>query len=279
MTGGICALVLAAGEGMRLRPLTRTVPKALCPVGNVALLDRALARLARHGFAGPATVAVNVCYLADLVSEHVGGRAFISPEPGPPALGTAGAVAHLRDWTAGRALLVGNADAYLSPREPDTADLAVLFDGWDGSTVRVLCVPAATQRAVEFQPGMRFAGFTLMPADVVAGLPAGRSELVHEVWRPAERAGRLELVGYDGVYLDTGTLPDYLAANLHAAGAGSLIAVDAVVTGAVSHSVVGAGARVAGSISRSVVLPGAQVDAQEDLVDAVRQGAALTLHR
>jgi len=113
------ALVLAAGEGRRLRPLTGTLPKALCPVGNVALIDRALARLTRYGFTGPSAVAVNVCYLADQVAEHVGGRAFISREPGPPALGTSGAVAHLRDWVAGRPLLVGNSDAYLSPDAPD----------------------------------------------------------------------------------------------------------------------------------------------------------------
>ena len=48
----ICAIVLAAGEGRRLRPLTTVRPKALCPVGNVALLDRALARVAGLGLTG-----------------------------------------------------------------------------------------------------------------------------------------------------------------------------------------------------------------------------------
>jgi N-acetyl-alpha-D-muramate 1-phosphate uridylyltransferase len=278
---GLCALVLAAGEGHRLRPLTLRLPKALCPVGNIALIDRALARLARHGLSGPSAVAVNACYLADQVAAHVGGRAFVSREPGPPALGTAGAVAALRDWIAGRGLLVGNADAYLSSRVPDTRDLAPLLDGWDGLTVRLLVITAEDGRAVEFRaegrPPMRFAGFTLIPADLVAALPAGRSELVHEVWRPAERAGRLELVAYDGVYIDTGTPSDYLAANLHAAGAGSLIATDAVVSGPVTHSVVGAGARVRGSIERAVVLPGGEVASDEKLVDAIRQGADITV--
>ena len=63
----ICAVVLAAGEGVRLRPLTERVPKALCPVGNVPLLDLALDRLARLGLTGPSDVAVNACYLADQV--------------------------------------------------------------------------------------------------------------------------------------------------------------------------------------------------------------------
>ena len=54
--GGLCAVVLAAGEGRRLRPLTELLPKALCPVGNVALLDHALRRV---GGLGPGDVAVN----------------------------------------------------------------------------------------------------------------------------------------------------------------------------------------------------------------------------
>lgn len=269
----ICALVLAAGEGTRLRPITASTPKALCPVGNVALLDRALARLSQHGLSGPAEVAVNVCYLAARVSAHVGSRAFISVEPGPPALGSAGAVANLRDWIAGRGVLVGNTDAYLDPASP--ADIAPLLDGWDASTVRVLCVPAG-DRPAEFDT-LRFAGFSLLPASVVAGLPLRRSDLVGEAWRPAEREGRLQLVTYDGLYLDTGTAADLLAANLHAARAGSLVAADAHVTGEVDRAVVGSGAQVYGRLTRSVVFPGGYVEAGEHLVDAIRVGRDLTV--
>ena len=93
----ICGVIFAAGEGTRLRPLTETVPKPLCPIGNVALLDRALARLKQHRLSGPALVAVNACYLADRIADHVGGRAYVSREPGPQALGTSGALGHLRE--------------------------------------------------------------------------------------------------------------------------------------------------------------------------------------
>ncbi|HEX6873358.1 MAG TPA: sugar phosphate nucleotidyltransferase [Micromonosporaceae bacterium] len=275
----LCAVVLAAGEGTRLRPLTDTRPKALCPVGNVALLDRALIRLARHGLSGPDQVAVNACYLADQVVEHVRGRAYCSVEPGPPALGTAGAVAKLRAWIDDRAVLVINADAYLDPDQPDAADLAPLWNGWTGETVRVLGVLAGAAgdgRPAEFGAA-RFAGASLLPASSVASLPPGRSELVREVWRPAERQDRLEVVRYQGFYLDTGTVGDYLAANLHAARDGSLVAGDAVVSGQVTHSVIGAGARVDGSVVRSVVLPHAVVGPEERLVDAVRDGSDLTL--
>jgi NDP-sugar pyrophosphorylase family protein len=263
----LCGIVLAAGEGRRLRPLTAVRPKALCPVGNVALLDRALDRMAALGLAGPAQVAVNACHLADQVVAQVGGRATLSVEPGPP-FGTSGGVAGLRDWVDGRAVLVGNSDAYLAG-----ADVSSLLDGWDGATVRLLGVRAADPEFGEH----RFAGFSLLPWDVVAPLPVMPSELVHTVWRPAEAAGRLEVVEYPGTFLDTGTPPDYLAANLHAAGGGNLVAPGARVTGRLAGAVVGAGAVVAGALTRAVVWPGGYVGPQEHLVDAVRAGHDLTV--
>ena len=51
MSGDVAAVILAAGEGRRLRPLTDRLPKALCPVGNTALLDLALERVAGFGLA------------------------------------------------------------------------------------------------------------------------------------------------------------------------------------------------------------------------------------
>jgi NDP-sugar pyrophosphorylase family protein len=268
------ALILAAGEGTRLRPLTDHLPKALAPVGNVPLLDRALRRLADNGLEGPDQVAVNVCYFADQIARHVHDRAHLSYEPA--ALGTSGAVAHLRGWIGGVGLLVGNADAYLSPRAPGGADLAALLDGWDATTVRVLVVPAG-DRPPEFGDSLRFAGFSLIPPDIIAGLPTGRSHLVLTAWRPAERAGRLETITYDGTYLDTGTPADYLAANLDAAGDGSLVAADAVVTGQVERAVVGSGAMVEGAVRRGVVLPRSRVGPREELVDAIRLGDDLTI--
>jgi len=267
----IASLVLAAGEGHRLRPITNFVPKALCPVGNVPLLDRVLARLEAHGLCGPGDVAVNACYLADRVVEHVGGRAHVSVEPGPHPLGTAGAVPPLRDWIGDRGLLIGNADTYLSG---SGTDIAALLAGWSGDMVRILVVPAG-DRPAEFGD-QRFAGFSLLPPAVVAALPPGPSDLILDAWRPAERAGRLEVVPYDGLYLDTGTPADFLAANLHAAGS-SLVDPSALVTGTVVDSVVGAGAMVLGSVTRSVVFPGAMVAAGEHLTDAIRVGADVTV--
>jgi N-acetyl-alpha-D-muramate 1-phosphate uridylyltransferase len=273
---GICAVLLAAGEGRRLRPLTGLRPKALCPVGNVPLLTRAMDRVAGVGLAGPGAVAVNASYLADQVTAHVGDRAHVSLEPDGP-LGTAGALGRLRDWIAGRGVLVGNSDAYLAGlSEPPGPDIADLLAGWDGETVRLLGRPAQPGSRGEFGV-WRFAGFSLLPWRYVRDLPARPAELVRQVWRPAEAAGALRVIGYRGTYLDTGTPATYLAANLHAAGGGNLVGDGATVTGALDKAVVGAGARVYGTLTRAVVWPGGYVGPDEHVVDAVRAGRDMTV--
>ncbi|SCF18225.1 NDP-sugar pyrophosphorylase, includes eIF-2Bgamma, eIF-2Bepsilon, and LPS biosynthesis proteins [Micromonospora echinospora] len=276
-SGEICAVVLAAGEGTRLRPLTEHVPKALCPVGNVTLLGRALARVAGLGLTGPDTVAVNACYLGGQVVDRVGSRAHLSVEPGDP-LGTAGGIGNLRDWIAGRGVLVGNADAYLAdPHAAPGPDIAALLDGWDGETVRLLGQPAPDPREPGTFSGHRFVGFSLLPWQRVRDLPPTFGDLVRTVWRPAEAAGALEVVAFPGTFYDTGTPGDYLAANLHAAGDGNLIDPAATVTGHCERSVVGADAVVAGAVTRSVVWPGATVRPDERLHGVIRAAHGLTV--
>jgi N-acetyl-alpha-D-muramate 1-phosphate uridylyltransferase len=276
----LCAVVLAAGVGLRLRPLTGRCPKALCPVGNVPLLDRTLSRVGALGLTGPERVAVNASYLAEQVVAHVGTRAHLSVEPGQP-LGTAGALGKLRDWIGGRGVLVANSDAYLSPDAVDG-----LLQGWAGETVRLLGVPTTPDDPNRFG-GYRFAGSSLLPWHRVKDLRAEPAELVRIVWRAAEAAGELEIQPYPGTYLDTGTPRDYLAANLDVAAVaaaeqetsadGSLIDPGATVTGRCERAVVGAGAVVRGDLTRSVVWPGGRVAAGEHLVDAIRAGDDLTV--
>lgn len=195
----MCAVVLAAGLGSRLRPLTAVVPKPLLPVGGVPLLGRALALVADW------ETTVNVHYCAELVAAHVGSRARVSYEP--TLLGSSGTVASLKSWIAGRAVLVLNSDAYLHG-----GDVSPLLAGWDGVSVRMLTVPAGCRRP-EFGDRV-FAGASLLPWSVVRDLPEGFSHLVHTVWRPAEAAGQLELCDFNGIYIDCGTVADYAAANI-----------------------------------------------------------------
>ena len=270
----VCAVVLAAGEGRRLRPLTELLPKALCPVGNVALLDRALSRIGGLGLTGPADVAVNAAYLADQVVAHVGDRAHLSVEHDGP-LGTSGGLGRLRGWIDGRGALVGNADAYLAdPQREPGKDIAALLDGWTGDTVRMLTRPMPPGATGGFS-GHRFAGFSLMPWRYLRDLGDDPSDLVRTVWRPAEAAGRLELVRYDGLYIDTGTPADYLTANLHAAA--GLTAPTATLTGRATESVIGPHAEVHGDVTRCVIWPGATVHEGESLRNVIRAGADMTV--
>ena len=72
MSVPVAAMVLAAGLGKRMRPLTATRPKPLVEVAGAALLDHALARLAAEGVA---RAVVNVHYMAERVEAHLAARA------------------------------------------------------------------------------------------------------------------------------------------------------------------------------------------------------------
>jgi hypothetical protein len=201
-------VVLAAGAGTRLRPLTCYRPKALCPVGGRPLLDHALERLEPFTGPGPRTVAVNAHHLAAQVVRHCAGRAFVSIEQ-PQALGTAGAVANLRTWLDGRDVLITNADAYLP------GGLSALVAGWDATACRLLCRRVDPGTGSGDFADLRYVGACLLPADAVAALPRGPSGLYEVLWRAEYAAGRLELavLGPTDVAVDCGTPTDYLLAN------------------------------------------------------------------
>jgi GTP:adenosylcobinamide-phosphate guanylyltransferase len=255
----LAGVVLAAGAGTRLRPLTSLRPKALCPVGTVPLLDLALERLAPC----VSSSAVNAHHHAAQVVAHVGARAHVSVEPGE-ALGTAGALGALRSWVDGRDVLVTNADAHLP------SGLGSFVQGWDGVGMRLLCtVVDGDGDFAAVRPGLRYVGACLLPWRAVCALEATPSGLYEVLWR--RQPGALEFVtleqaGVPPVAFDCGTVREYLAANLHGSGGASVVDPSAVVEG---------------TVERCVVWDGAVVAAGEHLVDAVRAGtptSPLTAH-
>ena len=257
LTGGdgLVAVVLAAGAGTRLRPLTLLEPKALCPVGGVPLVDLALAR-ARSV---TPTVAVNAHHGRDRLRAHLrtaaaasAGEVHLSVEE-PEVLGTAGALGRLKDWIGGRDVLVVNADAW------HRAYLVDFVTGWTGEYTRLLTVVDARRGT---WGDRRYAGAALLPWREIRRLSDSPSGLWEVAWRRLVPGDDLELVLHDGVFFDCGTPADYLAANLESSG---------------GRSVIGAGATIEGTVESTVVWGGARVERGEHLRRAVRATGGVTV--
>lgn len=246
----LCAVVLAAGAGSRLRPLTFGRPKPLCPVGNVPLVDHSIARARTVA----SDVAVNLHHGREALARHLttGHRdrpVHLSIEE-PEALGTAGALGQLRPWIDGRDVVVLNGDTWCP------GSLAEAATGWDRERVRLLVVGVDS-----FTPRSALAG-ALMPWTEVAGLLPVASGLYEVSWRRLAEDGRIDAVRWDGPCVDCGTPARYLDANLRASG---------------GKSVVGENAVVEGVVERSVVWDGASVHQTERLVDAIRTDTGVTV--
>lgn len=249
----LVGVVLAAGLGTRLRPLTEQLPKALCPVGNEPLVDGAIRRLRALGVVD---LAVNVHHHRDRMVGHLEPLGVhVSIEDGEP-LGTAGALGQLKPWIDGRPTIVHNADAWFA------ADLTTFVEGWDGERIRLLSVAA--------RPGMAdfddrtFAGVSLLPWSSVAPLEPVPSGLWEVSWRPAYEQGRVELADLEGPWFDTGTPSNYLAANLAANAGRSVVHPTATV-------------HATATVERSVVWAGATVHEGEHLCQVIRAPGGVTV--
>lgn len=248
----IAGVVLAAGEGSRLMPITSVLPKPLCPVAGVALVDSALNRLATV----TTSTAINLHHRAEAVIAHLDGLDqdgptkvnHVSLEPGR-ARGTAGGIGLMSSWVAGRDVLVTNSDAWFA-EPPDLSDFVA---GWDRRRSRLLCVEA--NQPADFGT-LRYCGVALIPAAAAANLDSTPSGLYERVWADEWARGQLDLVSHPGIVIDCGTPRDYLRANMLATGGHSQVEGAIVEQGAV--------------VTRSVVWPGSRVVAGEVLVDAVR---------
>ena len=277
-------MVLAAGLGSRLRPLTDLLPKPLVPVGDRPALAHVLDRLAAAGL-GP--VAVNAHHGLDAMRAFLEARGGAALSPEPDLLGTAGGLARAAALLGDGDALVWNADILveLDPRRLIAAHAGAAARGAEATLVVQPLAPGqgsvgldASGRVVRLRDaragdessGGEFLGVQVIGEGLRRALPA-RGCLVGDVYIPAMlRGARLAAHLWEGPFFDIGTPRTYLAANLAWAAARGLSAwlhpTARVAPGVVVRdAVIGAGATVNASgggdcaLERCVVWPGASV--------------------
>lgn len=212
-------MLLAAGRGERLRPLTDKLPKALIEVHGRSLLERHLQML---GTAGVTTVVINLGWLGDEIVRRVGsGRRYgldvvYSPE-GDNILETGGGIHKALPVLGEKPFAVVNADILTDMALPQP----VLPPGVQGHLVMV---PTPDYRQCgDFdlrdglirngtKPSLTFSGVAVYRPEFFAGCEAGRFPLA-PLLREAADAGQLSGEVYSGLWMDVGTPERLEAAN------------------------------------------------------------------
>jgi MurNAc alpha-1-phosphate uridylyltransferase len=211
-------MLLAAGRGERLRPLTETTPKPLVEAGGETLLGRHLARLAQAGFN---RAVVNVSHLADRIVARFGSgtpdlRIAWSREAEP--LETAGGIAQARALLGEAPFLLVNADIWCD------YDFSALRNfPLDGRLSHLVLVPNPPWHAAgDFtlrdgivgnapSPRYTYAGISVISPRLVDGVASGTKAQLAPLWRAAAERGDVSGELYQGYWNDVGT-PERLQA-------------------------------------------------------------------
>lgn len=223
------AMVLAAGQGVRMRPLTDRIPKPLVQVGGRPLIDHVLDRLAATGVE---RAVVNVHHLADQIETHVAARRrpqiLISDER-ERLLETGGGIVKALPLLGPAPFFLVNSDSiWLEGPRPNLERLAAGFDparmdallllaptavsvGYEGRGDFAMSAdgrlqPRAEREVVPFV----YAGAAILAPQLFDGAPEGPFSLARLFNRAAE-AERLFGLRLDGLWMHVGT-PDAIAA-------------------------------------------------------------------
>jgi MurNAc alpha-1-phosphate uridylyltransferase len=219
------AMVLAAGLGLRMRPLTDRMPKPLVRVAGSPLLDHVLDKLAG---AGVSEAIVNVHYLPDQIIEHVARRTrprVIISDERDAVLGTGGGVVKALPQLGEAPFFHLNADTmWIDGVRPNLLRLAETFDparmdvlllmaptassiGYSGSGDFAMAPDGTLRKRREHEVvPFVYAGVAMLSPSLFADAPAGEFSLTKLFDRAAEQE-RLFGLRLDGVWMHVGT-PD-----------------------------------------------------------------------
>lgn len=226
-------MVLAAGLGERMRPLTERLPKPLIAVAGKPLIDHVLDRL---WAAGVERVVVNVHYLADVLEQHLKHRKapdiVISDERGK-LLDTGGGVVKALGLIGREPFLHVNSDTiWIDGVRPNLDRLGEAFDpaamdallllapvatsiGYSGRGDFSMAADGRLQRRPERDVApFVYAGVAILRPELFDGAPAGAFSLTRPFDKAAE-TGRLFGLRLEGVWMHVGT-PDAIATAEHA---------------------------------------------------------------
>lgn len=214
------AMILAAGRGERLRPLTDTTPKPLLEVQGQPLIVHHLKRLRAAGFT---RIVINVAWLADRITQRLGdGSAYgveihYSEEP-EGALETGGGILKALPLLGDRPFLVVNGDIYT---DFPFSTLRKVLPAGDLAHLVMVSNPAHHSRGDFFldeghrlhadgAPRLTYSGIGVHRPEFFKDCPAGKFPML-PWWQKAMRAGRVSGERYDGLWRDIGTPQSYAA--------------------------------------------------------------------
>jgi MurNAc alpha-1-phosphate uridylyltransferase len=218
-------MVLAAGFGERMRPLTDRIPKPLVQVAGKPLIDHVLDRLAT---AGVEQAVVNVHYLADLIEKHVAGRKapkIVISDEREKLLDTGGGVVKALGLLGAEPFFHINSDTiWIDGPKPNLERLAAAFDparmdallllaptegsiGYAGHGDFALRPDGTLERRGEGATApFVYAGAAILSPAMFEGAPSAAFSLTR-LFDESREAGRLHGLTLDGVWMHVGT-PD-----------------------------------------------------------------------
>jgi len=223
-----CAMVLAAGKGERMRPITDRIPKPMIAVGGKALIDHVLDRLAAVGVE---RAVVNVHYLADQIERHLAARKqpqIVMSDEREKLLDTGGGVVkalgklgldpffHVNSDTIWIDGVRSNLDRLAAGFDPARMDALLLLAptatsiGYAGRGDYRMLSDGRLQRRTEREVApFVYAGAAILRPELFVGAPEGAFSLTR-LFDKAGAAGRLYGLRLEGIWMHVGT-PEAIA--------------------------------------------------------------------